>query len=402
MMKLHNAICTFALCAFLFPFSASAENWMSRLPDNAYVAVLSIPGTHDTSTGSGWVEGMEGMGDAWARTQETTIPEQWTQGIRAFDMRPCVYEDHLNLNHGLVPTVLHFEKVLQLFCDSLTANPSEFIIIHMLHETDGDQISDAYNARIQEVLSRDSYQPFLADFRRELTVGDMRGKILIISRDKYATKPLVGGFFNNWTGGVDWNTQMKGQIIGKSTANLVMQDYSDTHNSGGIDTKVTALKRLLKWSMEHKTGSASTIRWVFNFASAYSKIESIFGFEVSTSDGYRDNATYTHETIIDFLKEHKPGPTGIILMDYAGVDETNGYKVRGREAVQAIIDNNFGYLSPSDGISAPPTSPSSPNSEHSTLTSCYSLSGQILTSLRKGQVNIVRLPEGRIAKFLIK
>ena len=42
----------------------NAENWMSRLPDSTYVAVVSIPGAHDAATGSGWASGSEWMGHA--------------------------------------------------------------------------------------------------------------------------------------------------------------------------------------------------------------------------------------------------------------------------------------------------------------------------------------------------
>lgn len=65
---------------------------------------------------------------------------------------------------------------------------------------------------------------------------------------------------------------------------------------------------------------------------------------ISTADGYRDNAAHTNATIIDYLDTHEAGPTGIILMDYAGVDESNGYQTRGKELVEKIIANNFKYL----------------------------------------------------------
>ncbi|MBO7569957.1 MAG: hypothetical protein J6T11_06375, partial [Bacteroidaceae bacterium] len=50
-----------------------AGNWMSRLPDDAYVATLSIPGAHDAATGYGF-SGFIGMfGNRYARTQDLTI-----------------------------------------------------------------------------------------------------------------------------------------------------------------------------------------------------------------------------------------------------------------------------------------------------------------------------------------
>lgn len=51
--------------AFAFQCLAwTGSNWMSELPDDAYVAQVSIPGTHDSATGNGTTM------DSFARTQE--------------------------------------------------------------------------------------------------------------------------------------------------------------------------------------------------------------------------------------------------------------------------------------------------------------------------------------------
>lgn len=49
---MKRALTLFLLFALALP--QYAENWMKRLPDNAYVATLSIPGSHDTGTGNGF------------------------------------------------------------------------------------------------------------------------------------------------------------------------------------------------------------------------------------------------------------------------------------------------------------------------------------------------------------
>lgn len=174
-----------------------------------------------------------------------------------------------------------------------------------------------------------------------------------------------------------------------------MQDYSDTHNEGWVDTKIAAINRLLDFSTKHKTSAtmASTIRWVINFASAYSQVVSLFGYEISTSDGYRDNATHSHKAILDYLASHDAGPTGIIMMDYAGVDSTGEYEVKGAELVRAIIDNNFKYLQDTSGII--------PVTENKETSGIYSVSGMQLDGIKKG-INIVRYDDGSVAKLLYK
>ena len=325
---------------------AQSGDWMSRLADDVLVARVSIPGAHDAATGSGWEEGAEDMGDSFARTQDLGIAEQWHMGVRAFDLRPSLREGYMNLNHGMVPTQMHFETALELLRDSLAAHPTEFVVIHLLHETDGDAVEDDYGTRLKALLARDDLKPLFVKFKTGLTVGDMRGKILLLSRDAYATTITAGGVFKNWTGEANWDKQTQGRISGPggTSGTCYMQDYSDTHNSGGLTTKVNAIKKMLDFSTTHVTTNLTSIRWIFNFASAYSKVENIFGFEVSSSEGYRDNAAHTHAAILNYLDTHAAGPMGVIMMDYAGVDQSAGYEVKGAQLVQAIISNNFKYL----------------------------------------------------------
>lgn len=386
------------LAAFCFAAFIHAENWMSRLPDDAYVAVISIPGTHDTATGSGWVSGMEDMGDSWALTQELTIAQQWEVGIRAFDLRPCLYEGYMNLNHGIIPTQIRFEDTVRQLCDSLKANPSEFIIIHLRHETDGDQTSDNYNQRILQFFASEDLAPFLIDFKKNLTVGDIRGKILFLSRDDYATKPATGGFLANWKHSSNWNDCYSGKITGRTTSSgAIFQDFYETYKEGALDQKVAIVQRVLKWTMEHKTANSTSIRWVLSFASGYSLVQSFFGTTISLSDGNRDNASHTHAAILDILKEHDPGPTGIIFMDFAGVDRSGDYEVRGRELVQAIIDMNFQYLTVDDRIPELHAAASLPPSS-----ALYSLAGTRISLPRRGEVVLVRHSDGRTVKALYK
>lgn len=331
----------FALMALLgLNTCAFADNWMSHLPDETYVEAVSIPGTHDSGTGNGF-DGF--LGETFARTQDISFGDQWKIGIRAFDLRPCTTKDgYLNINHGIVATKLRFDDALYQLRDSLIANPSEFVVIHLLHEDSGDSGDTPYETMLMELLQRDDLKDFFVDFRKDLKVSDMRGKMLILSRDKYASKP-VGGFMSNWCGYIDWNQQTRGVITGAgtgaySTGALYMQDFSDTHEEGAVDVKIGGIQKLLDYTTTHIPTSPVQIVWAYNFASAYCN------GSISTSDGYRENASYTHAAILDYLKTHQAGPTGIILMDYVGVDESKGYATRGAELVDSIIANNFKYL----------------------------------------------------------
>lgn len=337
---MRNAYFTLFVLFCLCTTMTRAENWMKHLPDETYVAVVSIPGSHDSATGNGMTL------PTWGQTQDIDFATQWSIGIRAFDLRPKVSDDHLQVNHGILPTELRFDDALYLLRDSLIKNTTEFAVIHLLYADGYDEDKNTYKTMLLELLGREDLKDYLVDFRADLTVGEMRGKILLLSRDKYDTKP-VGGFFSNWCGYIDWNAQRNGKITGASGTNaaatLYMQDLAETHESGKLEEKMNAIRQMLDFSTTHKTNNTGQIVWVFNFASAYSKVANLFGNKISLAEGYRDNATYTHPTIIDYLSTHS-GPTGIILMDYVGVDQSEGYATRGKEVVDAIIANNYKYL----------------------------------------------------------
>lgn len=314
-----------------------AENWISKLPDHIFVSQLSIPGTHDAATGNGVQLAM------FAQCQDVSVDKQWEAGIRAFDLRPIVKKDHLHINHGIAETDLRFDDALYLLRDSLKANLGEFAIIHMLYANNYSEEKDTYITMLSELLSREDLKDYFIDFRRDLTVGDMRGKILILSRDKYANTPFTGGFLQNWCGHVDWAAQTGCYITGPGSgadnrSKLYVQDYSNTNKEdGGITKKINAAIKMLDFSTKHSTKEKTDITWVFNFASSYPG-------DISTADGYRGNAAETNAAIIDYLQTHPAGPTGIVLMDYACVDVSKDHATRGKELTDTLIANNFKWI----------------------------------------------------------
>ncbi len=373
------------------------DDWMRRLPDDTFVAKVSIPGSHDSATGDGFSSDYEELGKSFAQTQELSIDQQWALGIRAFDLRPASYDGYLHIHHGIVATARRFDDVLYQLRDSLIAHPTEFVVIHLLHEDDGDQ-NNNYNQQLTSLLKSDELKDYLVKFKRDLRVSDMRGKMLILSRNKYATTP-IGGFFENWTGSADWGSMTNVKIVapGGVKTPCYVQDFSSTYANGALQTKMDVIKQLLKYSMAYKNDKATSITWFLNFASAYSQVLSLFGSDISTSDGYRDNATYTHPTIIDYLNTStKAGPTGIVLMDYVGVDQTGEFNTKGREVVKTIIANNFRYLN--DEVENPSSAINTPKADAQIL-DIHNLSGLRLTEPQRGALNIIRYTDGTSLKM---
>lgn len=329
-----------SLLVLCMSVQVTAKDWMGRLPDHIFVSQLSIPGTHDSATGNG--VDMAGF----SQCQDIDVATQWSVGVRAFDFRPKVKDGYLNINHGVSETKLRLDSALYLLRDSLKAHPSEFAVIHCLYASAYENDKANYVALLTELLSSEDLKDYFVPFRRDLTVGDMRGKILLLSRDNYANKPITGGFLQDWCGWLDWNRQSSCSIVGESTAAdyktpLWVQDYSNTKDSeGGVDTKVKAVTEMLDHSTKRVTKDESGVVWVFNFASAYPG-------SISSANGYRENATYTNAAIIEYLKEHEAGPTGVVMMDYCvdtSFTKSKEYLTRGRELVDTLIANNYKWL----------------------------------------------------------
>lgn len=376
--------------------AVKAENWMKRLPDDTYISVVSIPGSHDSATGCGWAEGHEGLGESFAQTQDLDLGAQWAIGVRSFDLRPCKHEDgYLNINHGIVATNKRFDEALYELRDSLIANPSEFVIVHVMHETDaysGNEPEGSYGNMLLKVLRQDDLKDYFIGFKRSLKVADVRGKILVLSRDSYTSGNPVGGIIENWTHSVDWSRQTQGKIKGPNSASglLYMQDFYNPTEEGEMDIKVEAIKTMLDYSTTMPLDKLSGLRWIVNSASGYSK--TFFGFP--TSDGYREHAARTSQTILDYLATHEAGPLGEIMIDYVGVDNSGDYNVKGLELVRAVIENNFKYLQDM-GSGVEEVTPDGG------IVCYYSLTGALLDAPHPG-INLVRHADGTVRKVLYK
>ena len=347
--------------------SQVGNNWITPLDDNIYVSQLSIPGTHDAATG-------DGTYFALGQTQELTLDQQFEIGIRAFDLRPAVSGSDLILCHGVVATTFNWDQVMERFKYYLSKHSGEFIIALIRHEDEYDKGNSSWGSIMQGKLESlkaeinpKTKESYTADFKPNLTVGELRGKILFLCRDwtKYNDDgPVVGGY-TGWSHNENGSTT---NIYSKTTSgSLKIQDYySAAANSTWIsDTKWGAMSsngKLCdafasdKWkviancldnSMKFHTESSKVNEWSINHTSGYTGNCTwyVVGYTVlSSTDGYRENAANNNIKLYNYINSSSwCGSTGIILMDFAGVHKSGSYTVYGDHCTQAIIDNNYKY-----------------------------------------------------------
>lgn len=333
------------------------SRWMAPLNDSRLVADLSLPGTHDACTAEGWHTFLfHWTCETSAKAQDLTIDEQLKVGVRVFDLRPerClnteIAEYQLRCSHGMIQTELLVKDFFLKLKAFLAENPTEFCIVTCNLTNTNDPVGyDNWKDEFPRLLGSSEFSGLFADFQPRLTVGDMRGKVLLLSRYAYDGK-TIGGICNDWSNSPVFEEQVKGTIVadGGLTAPLWTQDYySLGFYESGLATKDNAIRRMLDATAACDL-TASAPAWVFNYAAGY--------MGMASSNHYRENATRTNRLVIDYLKNpFHTASTGIIYMDYAGMDKTPGfedntvYEACGLQLVEALINQNFRTQGTYDG-----------------------------------------------------
>ncbi len=319
------------------PKGVDNSQWMKSLADSRLVADLSLPGSHDACTAEGWLTPfMAPIFELTAKCNDLTIQEQLKIGMRVFDLRPELVVGYdgaeLRCSHGIAYTkmlVADFFRTLKTF---LANNPSEFCLLTVDLSATNDMKS--WGTLFTTLLNDTEFKGLFADFKPRLTVGEMRGHVLILSRKEYAEKP-VGGYCYGWVYDLELEKQTKGHILAAdgSKTPLWVKDYWGQVTRDGKDEAVV---RMLE-AAAARDMTVDKPAWVINYPSAY--------FTLPLSDSYRENATFANVVTADWLDSHE-GSVGIIYMDFGGMDNSvsyNGetlYATAGMRLVTAVIKQN--------------------------------------------------------------
>ncbi len=343
MIRYTQKIAVLLLCVTIWSMQAMARNWITSLRDDVYVHQLSIPGAHDAGTGEGFEHFYM---SSFASTQDVSLQGQWDSGIRVFDLRPTAVQKgkekrYLKIYHGKAETKIRFDEAMRFLCEQVENNPGEFAIVVMRHEKDGEKkdVGNLWEVLMDSCLNAEEFKNRLAPFRHDLTVGEMRGKVLVLSRDMYlGNKRLVGGYITRWSHSADIIAQKQGAINGKSSVEISPLYIQDFYNcsKGKLSTKLATMDTMFRESAKTLSVTTGVRTWVINHTSGYTKSAS--------ANGYRRNAVSTNQMALRFLSSCKPGtPMGIVMMDFAGVDKSRGYEVKSLSLTQALVDNNKPY-----------------------------------------------------------
>lgn len=337
-------------------------------------------------------------------------------GVRGFDIRPGLSGSTWYCNHGLHQTTLKLADCFNKFRTFLANNPSEFIVIHIFHGGSGDW-SNSNKVSFRSFLS--GYSDILANFRRDYTVDDLRGKILIFSREDYCVDSsgnpagdpygsIMKPFRNDygWGSWIDWERSTNIQAVGKMDSHLNVghvfyQDLAAVEKDENNADKKAGIEQLYNFTSNFNPEAGEGCVWAFNFLSAYTGTS-------STSDGYKANSAVTAPVLMDCMNNN-PGPTGVVLADYVLTTSTT---YNGVQLVDAIIKNNFEYLdwtengvgastitNPSTTAATPTTWTLDPNS--TTFQATQASAGMIADFNNDGYMDIIATGSNNFAHLYV-
>ena len=305
-------------------------DWLGMVKDDTKVCKLSIPGTHDTMTGMGFYQPvLKYVFNTTAISQVSTLEEQMACGLRFFDIRPVVSIDTLatdpaekqilRLSHGISEIDVTFVETIDLLQRYLKNHPSEFFIAK-LQADNGMENQSNWAVLLNKVLSKQKYDGlFVEDWRPDITVGEMRGKILWLSR--YDLRPL-NDLFHYPIVYCDWpdedpdinedlnpeaqrNCAMYNMNDATVKATLYKQDYYKTTTEKRMKNKQQTVIDMMH-SAREATAKDDNI-WIVNHCSAYTEV---------SPRGYITNAANLHPLVIADLQSYE-GTVGIMPMDMA-------------------------------------------------------------------------------------
>lgn len=333
-------------------------SWLAQIDDEVYISELSIPGAKDAATSYN-----VSSSDLYQR-QSLTLLQQLQMGVRALDLCPAdVTGKGLMCTHDSYGTDLKFVDALDTVAAFLAAHPSEFVILEIASNKANNLDASLY-PNINDALATTRLKDYLADFRADLTVGDLRGKALMLSRlpldEKCAN--YRGGVFDTWTtDDAKWVDIKHGRLHNAGqkalTATKVLTEDIELIGTVNFDTRQDDVTQVMEFLGSHHVSklvqqvwSLATVGgWSYNNSNyqtsiPYARLGNAWlcnYLEAPTTSQYGFEASHQTPTgivLIDWLAENDTLPSGLTvtsgtsLCTYAGT------------LVKRLIQNNFQYL----------------------------------------------------------
>ncbi len=245
------SICCVSLFAML-PITGSKANvegssWMKDIKDETPLTTISMPGSHDSGA-------LHSIGDLSGKCQDLSIMDQLKAGSRFFDMRLQLRNGVFKVVHGIVDQKLNFSSVLNDFKSFLKDNPTEGLIVTVKEDNDPVNTDKNFDDSLKETLSEYS-DIWNVDREMPSTLGELRGKIYLVSRYKDSTIGLPA--HQGW---IEHDVSATTNSFDIERINLHVQDYFKLKD---VENKKKEIKNCFDYS------ASNTGKLTLNFTSSY-------------------------------------------------------------------------------------------------------------------------------------
>ena len=277
--------------------NTTLANWMQDIDGNRLVCKMSIPGTHDAAANTG---------NGWVKTQDWDIKTQLENGIRFLDIRLVHDNGVIKLCHGSnIFSTTFVKDVLHTTAEFLREHPSETVLMTIKRDHDLDHDHGVkYWQALMNVLNEDELaKKYMAgDFQGGYRMKDLRGKMLVISRDGWYT--TQSGKVSSWPD----NRNFTSSIVSNdgSSTPLIVED----HYKASATDKIKYVTNNLLEANKAFSETNSPYKWFITFTSYTGPVGAAMP---------KYTTTYVDPDINKMLKESDNFKcSGILLSNFPG------------------------------------------------------------------------------------
>lgn len=152
-------------------------DWMKSLDDGLSLREVNMPGSHDTMA-------LYSIADLAGQCQSLSLEEQLNLGVRFLDIRLKEENNKLKAVHGFIDQKASFAQITKVVENFLNKHTNEFLIMSIKEEAAASSSSLSFEDCLKTYLGSDKY---LKDTFLPEKVGDVRGKVILLSRYQNST-----------------------------------------------------------------------------------------------------------------------------------------------------------------------------------------------------------------------
>ena len=331
------------------------NNWMKQIytdkGKNPLICDMNIPGSHDSFTSYFKKDTYICHGvDDYVKAQLLTVEEQWSYGVRYFDVRIANMKgiqwvhalkcdnDQLGIYHTLYCNISAFhalDKISQL----LQKHPGETAIVSL--QVDGNRTEKILEMSHNLVMGFINGGMAVRTPRSNMRLSDCAGKMIIFqswspnTKDKddkvidpdhkYPSGPEMCSGYNEYK-----NAKI---FFEDQTVPMHYQNKCATEKGYYCDQFWKDKKELVLKCFEGIKNESNPLAWAQNQASAF------VGGALHMK--YSKNANVMTPWMTQYVLKHKEDKMGIILSDYVGYDKVfDGYHCNGTCLPKAVVETN--------------------------------------------------------------